>query len=207
VAWKRERGSARGYINTETGERLSRRQYDTLRELEGERKHLDSVRLASQRRAQKRYNDLIYSASKKEIERLNEHLEAVEDQITQSGKAQDKQLRQLRKDIKKQIGRVRGATRQNADVKAAVRDLKTAKADDIIAQQTPKGQMSPKQIRLRNALVRLGKRDDIPDWVPPGLSDEYRRGKLRRDRIPQWALKGSHRPARADRKRSRIKGR
>ena len=206
MAWRRERGSARGYINTETGERLSRRQYDTLRELEGERKHLDTVRLAAQRRAQRRYNDLVYSASKKEMERLETQLEEVEDRITQSGRAADRDLRNLRKEIKRQMGRLKGDTRTNPEIKAAVRDLKTAHREDIKSVEQPaKGEMSAKQRRLRDSLVKLGKRDDIPDWVPPGLSEEYRRGKLRRGRLPQWALTGRSRPTRS--KRDRVKGR
>lgn len=39
--------------------------------------------------------------------------------------------------------------------------------------------------KKRRALETLGYRAGIPAWVPVGLSDKFRAGKLRRDRIPK----------------------
>jgi hypothetical protein len=63
----------------------------------------------------------------------------------------------------------RKTVRESAVFKQAVRDLKTAKGPG-------NGAMNQR----REALKTIGLRNKIPDWVPVGLSNRYRQGKLRK---------------------------
>ena len=74
MPFRRLPGAARQYQNTETGQILSRRQYDKMQELLGARSHFDLPRLALQRRAQKRYNDLVDQFAGAQIEAANRQL-------------------------------------------------------------------------------------------------------------------------------------
>ena len=67
MTWKREAGSSRGYVDAETGQRLSYRKYRELLERENKVKHLDPDSLAIQRRKQHRYNNLVKKATQKTI--------------------------------------------------------------------------------------------------------------------------------------------
>jgi len=63
--------------------------------------------------------------------------------------------------------------RKSEEFKRASRDIKA------------RGRSAEAEGRRKGALKTLGLRQGIPDWVPVGLSDRYRAGKLRRDHIPK----------------------
>jgi uncharacterized protein YukE len=67
--------------------------------------------------------------------------------------------------------------RKTEDFKQLIRDLK--------AKDKPGEHSQRVNDRRRSALEKIGARQGIPEWVPVGLSDRYRKGKLRRDRIPK----------------------
>jgi len=205
MPFRRLPGTSRRYVDLDTGETLSRRQVDARRELAGERKRLDAATRANLARARSKYQDLVKTATQRELKRIDAELARVERQIETSDPIGSEQLKQLRRSLSDARRTARKRTRESPEFKRAVKTLKKANASDVKAVEAPKGQLSAKQIQLRDALVRLGKRENVPDWVPPGLSDKYRTGKLRRDRIPKWAYKSSHPPRRT--KQQRIKGR
>lgn len=64
----------------------------------------------------------------------------------------------------------KAALRGSAEFKRNVRDLRA------------KGKSTATLVKKRDALKRLGLRNKIPDWIPPGLSDQYKRGKIKRAR-------------------------
>lgn len=68
--------------------------------------------------------------------------------------------------------------RKSAEFKQAVQDVQ---------ERRRKGQpyTEAQEARKRRALETLGYREGIPAWVPVGLSDRYRAGKLRKSRIPK----------------------
>lgn len=70
-----------------------------------------------------------------------------------------------------------GEARQSAEFKAIVRDIKSSTKRKKGEKQT-----EANAAKLRDALKRAGLRDNIPDWIPPGLSDAYKRGKITRSR-------------------------
>jgi hypothetical protein len=69
MAWKREKGSARGYVNTETGARISYRQYRALYVASANYRPLDVPRLAKARSKQAQYRDLVAARLKLEQSR------------------------------------------------------------------------------------------------------------------------------------------
>lgn len=139
--FRREKGAARGYVNIETGERLSRRQYDKLVSAQGQHGKLDAQREAIHVRSQRNYNRL-----------LSDYVE---------------QRRRTGKPITK------SEARKSDEMKRIIRDIKA------------KGSSAEAERKRRTALELTGNRQGIPEWVPVGLSDKYRKGKLRRSRIPK----------------------
>lgn len=71
----------------------------------------------------------------------------------------------------------KAALRQSAEMKQIKRDIRAA------TKRKPGQPLSPENaVKLRDALKRAGLRDNVPDWVPPGLSDAYKKGKVSRSR-------------------------
>lgn len=77
--------------------------------------------------------------------------------------------------------------RESAEFKGIVRDIRTAAKRPKITKANPTGRRTLEQdMKLRLALKRAGLRDNIPDWVPVGLSDARKKGLIRRSRdIPR----------------------
>lgn len=82
-----------------------------------------------------------------------------------------RELRQEGQSVTKQ------QVRKSDELKQIVRDLK--------AKDRPGQHSQAVNDRRRSALEKIGARQGIPEWVPVGLSDRYRKGKLRRNRIPK----------------------
>lgn len=161
MAWVRLPGSSRNYQNDQTGEVLSRRQYDSMQELFGERKLMPPKRLHEQRLAQHRYNE------------RRKHFQS--DQSTKLGRPVTYKEASTSKELKK-------ITKQLKSLDKVVGRDKHGKP--ILLRDTPEGRRM-----LREDLKQLGRRRGIPDWVPPGLSDKFHQKKLRKDRIPKkWSM-------------------
>jgi hypothetical protein len=162
--FRRERGSGRGYIGP-NGERISYRQYRNLLEREGAVQRLDPVELANARRRQRAFNDIINQMAKVRSRALEHAIENAEEL------GDDEAAEELRSELRHvKIEAIKSPSR-----KEALTDLKTfAHRKDAEGME-----------RTKLALIALGRREGIPDWVPVGGSDRFRSGKLRRDRIPQ----------------------
>lgn len=77
--------------------------------------------------------------------------------------------------------------RESSEFKAIVKDIRSAAKRPKITKDNPLGRRTLDQdMKLRLALKRAGLRDNIPDWVPVGLSDARKKGLIRRQRdIPR----------------------
>jgi hypothetical protein len=193
MAWKRLPGTSRRYQDEETGQILSDRQYRKMRELLGQRKHFDLPRLAKQRRAQQRYNDLVKQFSQHIIETAEAQLSEAErlleeGGIEDAGFIDEDEVYDYIEEALTMKRRAKRTTMRHADFRRAIRTLK---------DRTPGKEANDRRIE---ALKLLGRREGIPDWVPEGMSDRFRRGKLRRDRIPQYAYGRSKREQRKARR-------
>src|ERR1017187_394420 len=66
--------------------------------------------------------------------------------------------------------------RSSAELKSIIRDMKRANKRTLAQRRSGLTGRTPAQVALLiDALKRAGLRDNIPDWVPPGLSDAYKR--------------------------------
>jgi hypothetical protein len=153
------------------GELISYRQYRNLLERGGQVHRLDIVSLANQRRKQHAFNDIIDQLAKvrtRQIENLIEHAEEIGDDEVISELEQ--QLRYVRTEA------IRSPARKEA--------LQTLKK---YGHRKHDGRYNNVQdeLKVREALIALGRREGIPDWVPVGGSDRFRSGRLRRNRIPR----------------------
>lgn len=161
--YRREPGTARGYISP-TGERISYRQYRADVTAADLVTHLDAVDLANARRKQTAFNDIINQMAK--VRRRS--LDNVIENATAAGDPElAAELAEERRTLKSQL--IKSDAR-----KEALRDLK----------KFGHGDSAEARERTKLALIALGRREGVPDWVPVGGSDRFRSGKLRRDRIP-----------------------
>lgn len=175
AAWRRERGSARGYINDETGQRLSRRAYDAMQEQANKRTHLDLVELANYRLKSKKYNDLV-NARYKEV--LNEGLSAL-DTTNLTLVEESKRISEYQKSVSKQ------AIRTDKEFKQLFKDLKK------LGKKKPENRTPQETRRLTDILETLGRRHGIPKNVQPGESDYFKRGLMRKAKSGMYVMKKS----------------
>lgn len=149
AGWRRLPGSSRRYIGPGTpAAGISRRQYDKIAAAAGARKPLDIVAQAKNRVKTSRYKDL------------------VADFITQK-KSQGVVLKPSQ-------------ARQSAEMKSIVKQLKAANkpAPKKLTGDALLNYRRAKNKKLLKILKELGRRDGLPDWLPVGFSDAYRRGKI-----------------------------
>jgi hypothetical protein len=177
VAFVRERGTARGYIDEDTGIRISRRQYDRLRELAGKRTHLDLETLASRRRKSRAYYDVLNARHREITNEALSKLDTTKLNLIEEQKA----LNDLAKSIKK------SELARSQEFKQLHRDLKK------LSKKRPDQRTKEDTTRLVDILEQLGRRDNIPKEVQPGESDYYRKGLMRRAKSGMYVVKGSSR--------------
>lgn len=178
--FRREQGTARGYINAQ-GQRLSYRQYRNLLKTANAVQPLDLAGLANRRVKQGEYNDVVKRAADRRRKELEASLKAVR-------KAGDTNAAAA---LETDLRRVKSGIMKSEQFKA---DLALVKSH-LPKSSTPAERFAFEQTK-KDALTRLGRREGLPDWVPVGLSDKRRAGKLRRDRIDN-AIRVATRPSRA----------
>lgn len=158
--WSRLPGSSRKYINVQTGQVLSRRQFDKVAQAAGARKSLDIAEKAKRRTKQARYQDLVedYIAQQK----------AKGKTITKRQARTSQEFKSLIKDLK-------------STSKSAPKKLSGDKLIEFRRRQ------NKKKLKI---LKELGRRDGLPDWLPVGFSDRFRTGKIvkRSDLPKEWRL-------------------
>lgn len=155
--YRRERGLARGYITPE-GERISYRAYRKRLEDASLVTHLSPEKLQVYRRKQRSYMDVIDQMQRVQSAAIARQIERAEE-IGDEDAVEDyrKELRTLRRTI------IKSGKRKSS--------LQTLKEHAHL--HTPEDRELTKQ-----ALIALGRRENIPDWVPPDFSDDWRAGKL-----------------------------
>ena len=164
AGYKRFPGAARQYV-TPDGEVISYRAYRNRLSAAELIQALDPVRLANARHARRQFQNIvntIFNQRKEELEARIEYAKEIGDD--EEAEALQDELRTLKSDI------IKSPERKNALKQLTAN---AHKKDPASMQAT------------KDALVALGRRGGIPDWVPPGLSDKFRHGTLRRGRIPK----------------------
>lgn len=164
----RQKGANRSYLDLDTGLIISQRQKEKLTRERGTLKPLDPVKLSELRRSRKTYNSLIADVVSLREDKIRDEIEnAIYDGDFAKAKALEKKSRTITREVM-----------NDPEIKRAIRDLKTA------------GEGKAGQEQRKRALKVLGRRKGIPDWVPPGGSDSFRLGKLRKDRLPKSLIEG-----------------
>ena len=159
MAWRRLKGKSRRYKNDDTGQELSDRAMRKLRELQDERTVFSNARLARQRSAQARYNSTLRSYVEKE-RASGKSIKLGEARKSADFATKYKRLSDL------------GRTRPSVKIKSkSRRKVSSFNGHKYYSSNT-------KQAQMRRILRDLGKREGIPDWVPVGLSADYREGRL-----------------------------
>lgn len=162
-------GTERNYRDNVTGKTVTRYQRDKIAEAEGMRSRMDVVRRANFRRQMAQYRST--------VEQRERELRSSGRDVKSIDVRRDPELKKLNQAARKARKRLRDTMKASA-----------ATGGDL-------NKMSAKQLRAANAnqqamkdfLKYIGRRSGIPDWVPVGASDDYRRGRLRRDRpLKKW---------------------
>lgn len=169
--FRREAGSGRGYITPE-GDRISYREYRNRLEGLGLVERLEPLELANQRQKQAAFNDVVRQMAKVRRESLERQAEAAEE-IGDDEAAEE--YRELAKRTKSEA--IRSPAR-----KEALQDLKTFGHDRVTRRGQRRLRTPEAEERVRRALETLGRREGIPEWVPVGASDKFKRGELKRPR-------------------------
>jgi len=156
MAWKREKGTARGYINTDTGARISYRQYRALYVASENYRPLDLPRLAKQRSKQAAFNDLVTARQKLEISRnlasIREanltaaEIQAAEQRALKVSREKIRQSEQFKKDVRalKRLSKIKTAKRtpeQTRELNAVLKRLdedRANKFEDSYLKRAPR---------------------------------------------------------------------
>ena len=126
---------------------------------------LDPVRLANARHARRQFQNIVKTI-------YNQRKEVIEAQIEFAEEMGDDEEAD---DLRKQLKTLKSEIIKSPERKNALQTLK-----DNVHKDDPASLQATK-----DALAALGRRNGIPDWVPPGASDKFRVGTLRRDRLPK----------------------
>lgn len=172
--FRREAGSARGYISPE-GDRLTYRQYRSELVKQGLVQPLQPTQLANARRKQRAFNDIINQMADVRRRAL-EHAAELAEELGDEEEAED--LREQMRTVKREAIR-------SPERKDALQTLKEAATHERTSGKggRPRRIKDPEQeARVRQALEVLGRREGIPEWVPVGGSDKFRAGKMRKPR-------------------------
>jgi predicted CopG family antitoxin len=165
--FRREAGTARGYV-TPTGERVSYRQYRALLKTAGRVEPLDLATLANRRVKQAAYNDVVKRAVERKRDQIEKAIEFAEEM------GEDETV----EDLQDELRTLKSATMKSAEFKDALQTIKRRPPKN----STPAERFEFEQSK-KDALVLLGRRNGIPDWVPVGMSDRKRSGSLRKGRV------------------------
>lgn len=179
--YRRLAGSSRRYL-APSGETISYREYRARIEAANLRRPLDVIALANRRRSQRRFNDIIDQMSKVRRRALEIEIENYERAIADAEEiGDDDQAEYLLgelEDVRRQHRTVRSQAIKSPSRKEALRTLKE-NAHPHGPGGRPREMTQADELKVREALIALGRREGIPDWVPVGFSDRRRSGRLR----------------------------
>lgn len=167
--YRRLAGAERRYATPEGGT-ISYRQYRNILERENLVQRLEAADLANRRRQQRQFNEIIKTMSNVRAKALDVQI-AIAEERGDVGEAH--QLRIERRHVKSTAIKSDLRKQALADLQRYGHEKRGGRFVSAEAEQ-----------RTKLALIALGRREGIPDWVPVGASDQFRGGKLRRDRIP-----------------------
>lgn len=164
VGYRRLPGAARRYV-APSGQQLSYRQYRATLEREGAVRRLEAADLANRRRQQRQFNDIVNQMAKVSRAALDSAIEETERQIEIAEEIGfDEQAEALQDDLADLLSQrrtVKSRAIKSQSRKEALADLKRF--------HHPKSPAD--ELRLRQALKTLGRREGVPDFFPVGSYD------------------------------------
>lgn len=159
----------RGYV-APSGAEISYREYRKRLETAGKVTRLDALALAEQRRRQRTFNDIISQMAKVRSRTLVQQIE------TAQARGQTKKAETLQTELR----HVKSSAIKSDIRKNALRDLYT------FGRFKGKDRTPESEERTKLALIALGRREGIPDWVDVGDSDAFKAGRIKRGSYVNW---------------------
>lgn len=159
-------GTARRYLDTVTGKDISDRQRVKIAKEQGLIKRLDIARKANENRYRQEYRSRVASRVK-ELQSQG-ITNAAGKPIGKRDVMRDPEFKRLNKEARK--------SRQVAK-KILAKYGDAADFSDLTEKQI--AALKKNQESMRAFLKYIGRRNGIPDWVPVGESDSFRRGKIK----------------------------
>jgi hypothetical protein len=166
MAFRRLSGSARNYLNTETGEAISYRQYRRIYERGDEYRPLSLPDLARRRAKQAQYNRLVGARHKGLQAQALARLDTSQVGLVEAAKRERDTLRGVSK----------AEIMRDPGFKSDIQELKRLNKKSI--KRLTRAELA----EYKDILERLGLREGIPRGVTPGDSDAWRSGMMRRAR-------------------------
>lgn len=168
--FRRVPGPARRY-ETLGGATVSYREYRKRLEAAGKVERLGPVELANRRRSQRAFNDIVSQMVKVRREALSNAIENAEEM------GDDDTADELRDELRTIKSRVIKAPERKEALKTLARTSKRGKREIVGGRLRYKNPAD--ELAAREALIALGRREGVPDWVPVGFSDRARSGRIR----------------------------
>lgn len=155
--------SARRY-RTPGGGVISYRQYRALLAAEGQIRPLQGEALRTAQRKRQAFKDIIDQISKVRTRQLESQL------VIASGQNDEAQVHEL----EQQLRYVRSTAIKSLSRKQALKDLEKYGRRKKVVQGITIWNNAEAEQKTREALIVLGRREGIPDWVPVGESGKQR---------------------------------
>lgn len=175
AGYRRRPGLARRYITPE-GAEISYREYRARLEATGEVRRLSAEELANAQRRQREFNNIIRQMAKVRKQALENALENTEAALQRTrDEAQRAELEQ-RIEMYQRLGR---RTKQEAIRspvrKEAIRELESVASRRVTDKRGVRHyRTKADELKAREALIALGRREGVPEYVPVGYSDKKR---------------------------------
>lgn len=176
--YRRLSGSTRSY-EAPSGQTISYRQYRNIVEAEGAVRRLDALALANRRQSQRTTNDIIRQMANVRGRAIEREIESLEGQID-AGFIDEGDVEEIIEELREERRTIKSRVIKSPSRKEALADLKRYSKARHAAMRGHRPMGFDEQELGKRALTALGRREDIPDWVPVGASDKFRQGQLQR---------------------------
>lgn len=181
--YRRKPGLSRRYLTPE-GREISYRQYRTELERLGAVRRLEAVQLANVRRRQKEFNQIVRQMAKVRGQALDAAIENTEAalervRLRQGYDATSPDVQELAERLamyRRSRRRVKQEAIRSPARKEAIRELESVAGRRVFDPRTGVRRYRTREdeLRAREALIALGRRENVPEWVPVGYSDKPR---------------------------------
>lgn len=173
--FRRLPGPGRRYVSP-AGEEISYRAYRDILERERLVQRLGAVELANARLRRREFQQIVNQMAKVQAEAL--------DRAIAEGERAGLPRPELDL-LKKQRRTVRQTAIRSPERKSAIDVLRETNKQRTMSGGRRTYRSSEAEERTKRALIALGRREGIPDWVPVGYSDQFKRGSFRRSNVPR----------------------